>query len=87
MQILWNPKSWNHHIIGKTTFNIHETTIHFALAITLNRNLNELKTLIDERWYNLIKTYDELCLLIINDIFFIGNIMSTFIDTRLWIIK
>jgi hypothetical protein len=58
MQILWKPKSWNHHITRKTTFNIHKTTIHSALAITLNINSNELKTLIDERWYNLIKTYD-----------------------------
>jgi maltodextrin utilization protein YvdJ len=86
MQILWNPKSWNHHIIGKTTFNIHKTTIHSTLAITLSINLKELKRLIDEKWYNLIKTYINF-VLIINCISLIGNRMSTFIDNRLWVIK
>jgi len=33
----------------KAIFNINETTIHSTLIITLNKNLNKLKALINER--------------------------------------
>jgi hypothetical protein len=68
----------------KTTFNINETTIHFALAIPLNRGINELKSFPNEKKDNLIKSHGQLCLLIIS---LIINQMLTFIDQRLRVIK
>jgi hypothetical protein len=35
--------------IGKTSFNINDTMIHFALAIPLNKYLTKLNALSDER--------------------------------------
>ncbi len=61
--------------------------IYFALAIPLNKNYNELKALNDEKHDNLIKTYDQVQMLIINEIHFIGNRMLTFIDHKLCDIK
>jgi len=72
--------------IGKTTFNINSTTIHPKLAIPLNKNLIKFNALGDERW-TFIKTYEKLCLLIIDEVFFVNNIMLYFIDHRLHIIK
>ncbi len=60
---------------------------YFALAIPLNKKYNELKALSDEKRDNLIKTYDQLQMLIINEISLIGNIMLTFIDHKLCDIK
>jgi hypothetical protein len=40
----------------KTIFNINGTTIHFALAILLNKNFNKLKSFIDPKNENLVKT-------------------------------
>jgi hypothetical protein len=71
----------------KTTFNINRTTIHYALAILLNKNLTKLNALNDERRDIFIKTYDQLCLLVIDEISFVDNTMLTFIDHRLCIIK
>jgi hypothetical protein len=34
---------------SKTTFNINSTTIHFALAMLLDKKLRKLKTLRDEK--------------------------------------
>ncbi len=65
--------------IGKTTFNINDTIIHFALAISLNKNLIELNALSDERCDIFIKIYDQLCLLVINEISLVSNKMLTFI--------
>ncbi len=45
--------------IGKATFNINGTTIHFTFVIPLNKNFNELKNLNDEKHKTLIKTYDQ----------------------------
>jgi len=56
----------------KITFNInYGTTIHFIIIISLNKNLNELKTFIDEKYNRLIKMHNELCLIIIEDFFLI----------------
>ncbi len=33
----------------KKTFNINDITIHYALAILLNKNLTNLKSLSDEK--------------------------------------
>jgi hypothetical protein len=43
--------------------------IHFALAIPLNKYLTKLNALSDERWDIFIKTYDQLCLLVIDEVF------------------
>jgi hypothetical protein len=72
---------------GRSTFNINGTTIHLALAILLYKNFNELKALSDEKCNGLIKKYDQLNLLIIDGISLVGNIMLSFIDRRLQIIK
>jgi len=53
--------------------------IYFALVIPLNKNLIELNALSDERWDIFIKTYDQLCLLVIDQVFLIVNIMLFFI--------
>lgn len=39
----------------KKKFNINGTTIHFALAILLNKNFNKLKSFIDPKNDNLIE--------------------------------
>jgi DNA replication protein DnaC len=72
--------------IRKTTFNINGTIIHSALAIPLNRGINELKPFLDEK-NSLIKSHDQLCLLIIDEISLIRNQMLTFTDQRQCIVK
>ncbi len=69
------PKIMKLTYIGKVTFNINSTTIHFALAIPLNKNLTKLNALSDERRDTFIKTYDQLYLLVINGIFLVNNKM------------
>jgi hypothetical protein len=44
----------------KITFNINGMAIHSTLAIPLNKNLNELKKLSDEKCDSLIKIYDQI---------------------------
>jgi hypothetical protein len=63
-------KNWE---IGKTSFNINRTIIHSPLAIPLNRGIHELKLFHDEKKDSLIKNHDQLCLLIINEIFLVRN--------------
>ncbi len=67
---------------------INGITIHFALAMTLNKTFNELKT--TKRWKkhdSLIKTYDQLWLLIIDEISLVGNIILIFFNHKLRIVK
>lgn len=71
----------------KATFNINETIIHSTLIITLNRNLNKFLKLINERWDSLIKRYQQLHLLIIDEIYFVADKLLTFINNRLRVIK
>jgi uncharacterized radical SAM superfamily protein len=40
---------------GKVAFNIDGMTIHFSLAIPLNKTFNELKALSDEKGDNSLK--------------------------------
>lgn len=58
--------------------------MHFSFFVPLNKNYNEFKALSDD---NLIKTYDQLQMLIINEVSLITNRMLTFIDYRLHDIK
>jgi hypothetical protein len=81
------PKFMKLAYIGKTKFNINGMTIHSTFAIPLNKNLIELNALSHERWDIFIKTYDQLCLLVINEVFLVGNRMLSFIDPKLRIIK
>jgi hypothetical protein len=59
--------------IGKAAFNISGSTIHSALGIPLNKSLLELGILNDERCDNFIKKYNQLCLLVINEISLVGS--------------
>jgi len=54
---------------------------------SLNKNYNELKTLSDGKCDNLIKTYDQLQLVIVDEIPLVSNRMLSFIDRRLLVIK
>ncbi len=56
--------------------------MHFAFVVPLNKNYNEFKALSDEKHNILIKTYDQLQILIIDEISLIGNRMLTSIDHR-----
>jgi hypothetical protein len=56
--------------------------------MTLNKTFNELKT--TKRWKkhdSLIKTYDQLWLLIIDEISLVGNIILIFFNHKLRIVK
>jgi hypothetical protein len=61
--------------IGRVTFNINGTIIHSTFSIALNKNYNELKTLSDEKHDTLINTYDQLQMLIIDEISLVCNRM------------
>ncbi len=71
--------------IGKTTFNIDETTIHSNLSIPLN--CKDLPSLSSKRLDNLIKKYDQLQLIVLDEISLIGKIILKYIDFRLSPIK
>ncbi len=60
------PKMMKLAYTGKITFNINGTMINFALIVPLNKNLTKLNALSDERHNIFIKTYDQLCLLVID---------------------
>jgi hypothetical protein len=61
--------------------------MHFAFVVPLNKKYNELKALNDEKRNILIKTYDQLQMLIIDEVSLIGNRILTFIDHKLHDIK
>ncbi len=54
---------------------------------SLNKNYDELKTLSDEKCDNLIKTYDQLQLVTVDEIPLVSNRMLSFIDHRLLVIN
>ncbi len=62
------PKMMKLAYTGKITFNINGTTIHFALIVPLNKNLTKLNAISDKRHDIFIKTYDQLCLLVIDEV-------------------
>lgn len=71
----------------KKTFNINDITIHYALAILLNKNLTNLKSLSDEKVTLQKKCMINFGSLIIDKISLVSNKMLTFIDCRLCVIK
>jgi hypothetical protein len=71
----------------KVTFNINGITMHFALTISLNKILTKLNALNDEKCDTFIKTYDQFCLLVINEISLVCNRMLSFIYCTLCVIK
>ncbi len=79
---LLKPKIMESTYIKKIAFNINGKTIHSTLLIPLNKKFNELKELSDERCNILTKTYDQLWLLILEEISLVGNKMMTFINCK-----
>jgi hypothetical protein len=71
--------------IGKSTFNIDEITIHSSLSIPLN--CKDLPSLSLERLDNLVKKYDQLQLIFLDEISLIGKRILKFIDLQLISIK
>ncbi len=65
----------------KVAFNINGTTICSRLEIPLKKIYN------DEKCYTLIKMYDQLQIIIINEISLVGNRMLSFIAHKLRVIK
>jgi hypothetical protein len=73
--------------IRKTSFNINNTIIHFALKVSLHKNITKVNALNDKRCDTFIKTYDQDHLLVIDKISLIGNKVLSFINHRLHVIK
>jgi hypothetical protein len=67
--------------IGKTTFNINGTTIHSTFVILLKK-IQWIKNI--KWWENntLLKKIDQLWLLIIDEIFLLGNKILTFVNHK-----
>jgi hypothetical protein len=71
----------------KATLNIIGRLIYFALPISLNQIVTKVNALNDEKCDTFIKTYDQLRILVINEISLVGNRILSFIDRRLRVIK
>ncbi len=71
--------------IGKTTFNIDGTTIHSSLSIPFK--FKDLPSLNLEQLDNLVKKYDQLQLIVLDEISLVGKIILKFIDFLLRSIK
>jgi len=71
--------------IKKTTFNIDGITIHSSLSIIVN--CKDLQSLNLEQLDNLVKKYDQLKLIVLNEISLIRKIILKFIDFQLRSIK
>jgi len=63
---------------SKMTYNIDGTTIHSRLSLPLN--YKPLQSLSIERLNSLLKTYDELQLLVLDEVSLIGNRIFSFLD-------
>jgi uncharacterized protein with PQ loop repeat len=59
--------------IRKATFNINRITIHSSLSILVN--CKDLPSLSLEQLDNLVKKYDQLPLIVLNEISLIGKII------------
>jgi hypothetical protein len=81
------PKIMKLTYTRKTTFNINGTTIHSRLATALNKNYNDIKALSDEKRDILIKIFNQLQLVVIDEVFLVDNRMLSFIDHILHVIK
>jgi hypothetical protein len=79
------PKVMKLTYTKKNSFFIIGTTIYFAFAIPLNHFLMNSKI---KWWKNdmLRRTYDQLQLVVINEISLVGNKILTFIDYKLEVI-
>jgi len=62
----------------KATFNIDGITIHSSISIPLN--YEDLPSFNLERLDNLIKKYDQLQLIVLDEISLIGKIISKYIN-------
>jgi hypothetical protein len=67
------------------TFNIDGTTIHSGLSLPLN--CKHLQFLSIERLNSFSKTYDDLQLVVLNEVSLIGSKIFSFIDLHLKFIK
>ena len=70
---------------GKATYNIDGATIHSSLSLPLN--CKNLPSLSSERLDTLVKKYDQLQLLVLDEISLIGKKILKFTDLRLRSIK
>jgi hypothetical protein len=71
--------------IGKTRFNIDGTIIHSSLFIPFN--CKDLPSL-NSKWLDdLVKKYDQLQLIVLDEISLIGKKILKFIDFQLRLIK
>jgi hypothetical protein len=73
--------------INKTTFTIGDTIIHWSLTIPIHKNLNQLTNISDEKRNIFIKKYDQLKVLMLDEISFINHRMFTFVDKKLRVTK
>jgi hypothetical protein len=73
--------------IGKATFNIYGLTIHSTLNILVQQSLFNLPNLSINKLYKLTCQYEQLQLVVIDEISFIGARMLNVIDNRLRSIK
>jgi hypothetical protein len=71
--------------IGKIAFIIDGITIHSSLFIPFN--CKDLSSLSSERLDNLVKKYDRLQLIALDEILLIGKRITKFINLRLRLIK
>jgi hypothetical protein len=81
------PKIMKLTYTRKVAFNINGRTIHSRLATPLNKNYNDIKTLSDEKCDILIKKFNQLQLVVIDEVFLVDNRMLSFIDHILHVIK
>jgi hypothetical protein len=72
---------------GKATFNIDGSTIHSALHIPVNHSLTNILKLSFETLNNLTGHYEQLRLVVIDEISLVGWRMMNAIDQRLRDIK
>ena len=70
---------------GKAAYNIDGATIHSSLSLPLN--CKNLPSLSSERLDTLVKKYDQLQLLVLDEISLIGKRILKFTDLRLRSIK
>ncbi len=73
--------------IGKTTFNIDDLAIHSTLNIFVQQSLSNLPNLSINTLYKFTSWYEQLQLVMIDEMSLIGAIMFNVIDNRLKSIK
>lgn len=71
----------------KATFTVSDTIIHSSLAIPIHKTLSQITNLSDEKRNIFIKKYDQLKVLMLDEISFISHRMLTFVDRKLSVMK